>query len=179
MKISIPASRLSFPSLFKHGSFNNESTGKFEATFILDEKEHADAIKQLKTEMARLIKEDLKGSKLSSDRLCLKKNDDEDRPEYKGMLTIKSSTKKRPMLINRDKSPVTEEDNVLYAGCYVNAIVSLWAQDNGYGKRINAQLDGIQFVRDGEPFGEAGISSDAFDDFDNVDGVDADLDDLL
>jgi hypothetical protein len=164
MKIQLPNVRLSFPSLFTHGTFNGDSTGKFEATFILDEKDHADAIKMLRSEIKKLIKEDLKGSKLGADRVCLQMGD-QDRPEYEGKFTIKTSTKKRPMLINRDKTPIVEEDGVLYAGCYVNAIVSLWAQNNGYGKRINGQLDGIQFVRDGDAFGDAGISSDAFDAF--------------
>jgi hypothetical protein len=176
MKISLPNARLSFPTLFSHGSFNGESTGKFEATFILDAEDNADAIKAINLEIARLIKDELKGAKLGDDRVCLKDGNDSDRDENKGKFTIKSSTKKRPMLIDRDKSPICEADNVLYAGCYVNAIVTLWAQNNGYGKRINAQLDGIQFVRDGEAFGDGGISASAFDDFDNVD---ADLDDLL
>jgi hypothetical protein len=69
------------------------------------------------------------------------------------------------LVINRDKSPIAEGDNVVYAGCYVNGIVSLWAQNNQYGKRINAQLDGVQFVRDGEPFGDGAVSVDAFDAF--------------
>jgi hypothetical protein len=73
------------------------------------------------------------------------------RPEYEGKMTIKASTKKRPLVIDRDKSPITEDDNIVYAGCYVNAIVTLWGQNNQFGKRVNAQLDGVQFVRDGEP----------------------------
>ena len=169
MKIQLPNVRLSFPSLFAHGQFNGESTGKFEATFILDAKDHSKVIDQLNAQIKRLVKEELKGGKLGDDRICLKDGDELDRPEFEGKFTIKSSTKKRPMLINRDKTPIVEEDNIVYAGCYVNAIVSLWAQNNGYGKRINAQLDGIQFVRDGEAFGDGGISADAFDDFDNGD----------
>lgn len=167
MKIQLPNARLSFPSLFNHGSFNGESTDKFEATFILDEKENAEQIKVLKAQIQALIKTDLKGAKLGEDKICLKAG--ADRPEYEGKFTIKASTKKRPMVVNRDKSPITEDDNVIYAGCHVNAIVTLWAQNNGYGKRINAQLDGVQFVRDGEAFGEGGISADAFDSFENTD----------
>ena len=34
----------------------------------------------------------------------------------------------------------------------MNAIVELWAQDNNYGKRINASLAGVQFAKDGEAF---------------------------
>lgn len=167
MKIKIPSARLSFPSLFQMASFGGESTGKFEATFILDKKDHAKQIEEIETAIAKLQKE-LK-VKLASDKLCLKDGDEMERPEYQGKMTIKASTKKRPMVINRDKTPITEDDNVIYAGCYVNAIITLWAQNNSYGKRVNAQLDGVQFVRDGEPFGDGGISVDQFDGFDDGD----------
>lgn len=69
---------------------------------------------------------------------------------------------------NRDKTPVVEDDEVLYAGCYVNAIIDLWVQNNGFGKRVNANLYGIQFVKDGEQFGAGAV--DVFDDFDDLDG---------
>ena len=167
MKIKIPSARLSFPSLFNMASFGGESTGKFEATFILDKKDHAKQIEEIEGAIAKLQKE-LK-VKLASDKLCLKDGDEMERPEYQGKMTIKASTKKRPMVINRDKTPITEDDNVVYAGCYVNAIITLWAQNNSYGKRVNAQLDGVQFVRDGEPFGDGGISVDQFDGFDDGD----------
>ena len=76
---------------------------------------------------------------------------------------------------NKDKTPLTEDDNVIYGGCYVNAIIELWAQDNNYGKRINANLLGVQFHKDGEPFGGGGVSVKA-DDFDDVSGDDDDFD---
>jgi hypothetical protein len=162
-KIKLGSVRLSFPSLFKPASFNGESTGKYEATFILSKDEHADAIGQIKSQITELMKE-LK-TKLPADKVCLRDGDETGRPEMAGCYSLKASTKKRPIVVNRDKTPITEDDNVVYAGCYVNAIVSLWAQNNGFGKRVNCQLDGVQFVRDGEPFGDAGISADAFDAF--------------
>lgn len=163
-KIKLQNVRLSFPSLFQQAAFGGESTGKYEATFILDKKEHAQVISQIEAEIARLQKEEIK-AKVSSDKICLKDGDEMGRPEYEGKMTIKASTKKRPLVIDRDKSPITEDDNVVYAGCYVNAILTLWPQNNNFGKRVNAQLDGVQFVRDGEPFGDGGISADAFDAF--------------
>lgn len=168
MTIKIAAARLSFPSLFNMATFGGESTGKYEATFILDKKEHAVLIKELQTAIDKLSKEELKG-KVPADKLCLKDGDETERAEFAGKFTIKASTKKRPLVINRDKSPIAETDNVIYAGCYVNGLISLWAQNNQYGKRINAQLDGIQFMRDGEPFGDGSIGVDAFDAFGNDD----------
>lgn len=163
-KIKLQSVRLSFPSLFQQAAFGGESTGKYEATFILDKKEHAQVISQIEAEIARLQKEEIK-AKVSSDKICLKDGDEMGRPEYEGKMTIKASTKKRPLVIDRDKSPITEDDNIVYAGCFVNAILTLWPQNNNFGKRVNAQLDGVQFVRDGEPFGDGGISADAFDAF--------------
>lgn len=166
MTIKIAAARLSFPSLFNMATFGGESTGKYEATFILDKKEHAVLIKELQAAIEKLSKDELKG-KVPADKLCLKDGDETERAEFAGKFTIKASTKKRPLVINRDKSPIAETDNVIYAGCYVNGLISLWAQNNQYGKRINAQLDGIQFMRDGEPFGDGSIGVDAFDAFGN------------
>ena len=163
-KIKMQAVRLSFPSLFNTAKFGGEDTGKYEATFVLDKVEHAEVIAGIKAQIEKLMKEELK-SKVPSDKLCLKDGDEMGRPEFEGKYTIKASTKKRPLVINRDKSPITESDNVIYAGCYVNAIVSLWAQDNKFGKRINAQLDGVQFCRDGEPFGDGAVSVNEFDAF--------------
>lgn len=163
-KIKMQAVRLSFPSLFNTAKFGGEDTGKYEATFVLDKVEHAEVIAGIKAQIERLMKEELKG-KVPSDKLCLKDGDEMGRPEFEGKYTIKASTKKRPLVINRDKSPITESDNVIYAGCYVNAIVSLWAQNNNYGKRINAQLDGVQFCRDGEAFGDGAVSVNEFDAF--------------
>ena len=163
-KIKMQAVRLSFPSLFNTAKFGGEDTGKYEATFVLDKVEHAEVIAGIKAQIERLMKEELKG-KVPSDKLCLKDGDEMGRPEFEGKYTIKASTKKRPLVINRDKSPITESDNVIYAGCYVNAIVSLWAQDNKFGKRINAQLDGVQFCRDGEAFGDGAVSVNEFDAF--------------
>lgn len=163
-KIKLKNVRLSFPSLFQMAEFGGESTGKYEATFVLDKTEHADLIESIQKQINAMMKNDLK-SKLAADKICLKDGDTLGRPEFEGKFTIKASTKKRPVVIDRDKTPLAEEDNKPYAGCYVNGILSLWAQNNNYGKRINAQLDGVQFFKDGEPFGDAGISVDEFDEY--------------
>jgi hypothetical protein len=48
--------------------------------------------------------------------------------------------------------------------------VEVWAQDNQHGKRINASLLGVQFVRDGEKL--AGGSTATADDFEAIPGAD-------
>jgi hypothetical protein len=34
-----------------------------------------------------------------------------------------------------------------YSGCHANAIINIWAQNNKWGKRVNAGLTGVQFLR--------------------------------
>jgi len=170
MIIKLKNVRLSFPSLFKKAVFNGDET-KFEATFLLNKETHADAIKEIEKAMSDKIKGDLKGSKIGADKLCIKDGDDFSYDGYAGCMSLKASNGKRPLVIDKDKSPLTEDDNKIYSGCYVNANVELWAQNNAYGKRINATLLGVQFSKAGDPFGEGGSSTSA-NDFDSVDDDD-------
>lgn len=164
MKIKIQNARLSFPSLFRKASFNGVET-KYEATLLLNKQDHAEVIASIQKAIKEKITVDLKGAKLGADKLCLRDGDDVEYDGYAGHMSLKASNKKRPTVIGRDKAPVTEDDNIIYGGCYVNAIIELWAQNNEYGKRVNANLLGVQFVRDGEPFasGET-VGADDFDD---------------
>jgi len=164
-RIKIQNARLSFPNLFQTASFGGEDTGKYDATFILDKKEHEKTVQEIQGVIKDLIKERFKGKALPEDRICLKDGDETERDEQQGKMVIKASTKKRPLVLDRDKTPLTEDGNQIYAGCYVNAFITLWAQNNAFGKRINASLDGVQFCAHGEPFGPPGIDADEFDAF--------------
>lgn len=173
MQLKLSNVRLSFPHVFKRAVFNGEET-KYSATFLLDKEGHAELIKKIKAAITTVIREDLKGAKLASDRVCLKDGDDAEYEGYAGCMSFKASNKNRPLVLNRDKSPVAEDDGVIYAGCYVNAVVELWPQNNAqFGKRVNANLLGIQFCGDGTPFGEGGKTA-SVDDFDEVPFTDGD-----
>lgn len=168
-QIKLKNVRLSFPSLFRKAVFQGAET-KYEGTFLLDKTEHADSIKQINAAIAEMLKEHK--AKLSPDKICFKDGDDIEYEGYAGTMTIKASSGKRPLVIGKDKSPLTEDDNIIYSGCFVNAIVSLWFQDNGFGKRVNASLEAVQFAKDGQPFGDGG-SKASVDDFDIIDDDEA------
>lgn len=164
-KIQLKNVRLSFPSIFQRASFNGEQ-GKFEATFLLCKKTQADQIEKLQAAIDSAVKE--AKVKIPHDKRCLKDGDDFDYDGYEGHMAFKASTNKRPTIIDRDKTPLAEDDNKPYAGCYVNAIVDIWIQNNNYGKRANGNLFGIQFFKDGESFGAGDLDvTDDFDDFDD------------
>ncbi len=162
--------RLSYPALFRPKAFegsdrDDDSGAKYQASFIIDPdtphgKKALDACEDAIDE-AKFAKWGNKQPRLNDDKLALR--NDKDSEEYDGMWYVSSSNTKRPKVLDRDRSPLTEEDGVIYGGCYVNAIVRFWAQDNKYGKRVNASLEGVQFVKDGESFGAPPLSDDAFD----------------
>ena len=172
-KIILKNVRISFPSLFKKATFNGEETG-FEGTFLINKEDQADQVEIINAAIKDLIKTNLKGAKLQPDKICLRDGDLVDYDGYAEHFSIKASSKKRPLVIDRDKSPLVEEDGRPYSGCYVNASIELWGQDNSWGKRINATLLAVQFFKDGEPFGDGSTGSlndfDAFseDDSDDV-----------
>ena len=162
-KIKLQNVRLSFPSLFKPAEFNGVQ-GKYEATFLMNKETQAKMIEEVEAKIA-LIQKDNK-AKVSPDKICLKDGEYVSYSGYEGSMSIKGGSNRRPTVIDRDKSPLVEDDNKLYAGCYVNAVLELWFQDNTYGKRINCNLLGVQFAKDGESFGAGPV--DASDDFADI-----------
>lgn len=93
---------------------------------------------------------------------------------YEGNIFFNAYNTVRPTVVDRDRTPLTKQDGKPYSGCYVNVIIDVWAQENQYGKRVNAQLQGVQFVKDGEAFSGGGTSADASDFEEIADGADAD-----
>lgn len=92
---------------------------------------------------------------------------------FEDMFYVTAKTSTRPLLIDRDKTPLVQSDGRPYSGCKAIIQVEFWAQDNKWGRGIRAQLKGLQFHSDGDAFsGGAPASADDFDDI--ADGVDAD-----
>jgi hypothetical protein len=172
--------RLSYAHLFKATSFEDgdeDDRKKFKATFILDKDDHADIIEEIEKTMNKMARAwpAFKGKVPKTLKLCLRDGEEkEDKDGYSDeVMFISASSDKRPVCCHRDPSvAVTEEDDVLYSGCYVNASIRLWVQDNKWGKRINAALRAVQFVRDGEAFG--GDQVDASEEFEDLEDMDED-----
>ena len=165
-KLLLKNVRLSFPSLFKHEIYAGEDTGKFAATFLIA-KSDTKAIKSIEDACAASLKEKYGDKVPKGFKMPLVDGDDKDYNGYLDHVCIKASTKKRPTLVNRDKTPIAEEDNILYGGCYVNASIDIWVMDNSYGKKVLASLNAIQFVKDGEPFASGSNGADDFEDLDD------------
>ena len=164
--ITIKNARLSFPSLFQKAVFDGKE-GKYEATLLFpktDTKTYDAIIASIDE-----CKKENKNTKVPEAKYFIQDGDEKEYDGYEGMWAVKAGNGKRPTVVNRDRTPLVEGDEVLYAGCYVNAIVEPWSQSNSYGKRINANLLGVQFVKDGDAFGDGGkvASADSFDELED------------
>lgn len=87
--------------------------------------------------------------------------------ENKFFVTTRSNAKKQPTVFNKYGEPVTDKSEIerlIYSGCYVNAKVDCWAQENSFGRRVNFSLLGVMFAGDGESFG-GGAGPASADDF--------------
>ena len=172
LKIKLSNVRLAFPAIFTPETVNGEGDPAYSATLILDPKhpqvrEIQSAIKDIAKAKWGTKAEQTLGLLEKQDRTALHDGDLKSNYEgFAGNVYVSARSKARPTVVDRDRRPLTAADGRPYAGCYVNAVIELWAQDNQYGKRINASLGGIQFAADGDAFGGGGVpvSADDFDD---------------
>lgn len=103
----------------------------------------------------------------AGDRVCLHDGDAKaDKPGYAGNLFINASNELRPLVIGPQREALAASDGKPYSGSYGNIIVEFWAQDNQFGKRINASLLGVQHIKDGERLSGGGVAS--ADDFEAI-----------
>jgi hypothetical protein len=175
MLLKLKNVRLSFPKLFKPEAVSAGDTPKHGAVLLLSKEDSQCSVigktiqsvaKDKWADKAPAILKSLE----AGGKTCY--NDGDKKVEYDGFdgcNYVSANNAARPLVIDRDRTPLTESDGRPYAGCYVNASLDVWAQDNNYGKRINATLRGVQFVKDGEAFtGSAPATVDEFDDLGDI-----------
>jgi len=78
----------------------------------------------------------------------------------------------RPGVVDRAKQPIPIGADKIFAGCYVNGILDVWAQTKD-NPGLRCGLNVVQYVKDGEPLSGAGSSTSA----DDLPDLSADLDD--
>ena len=177
LKVNLNNVRLTFPQLFDAKQVNGQGDPKFSAAFLIPRdhpqigavKEAIKAAADAKWGAKAL--EVLKALQ-ASDKLALHDGDAKsDYDGYAGNFFVNASNKIRPLVIGQQREPLTAADGKPYSGCYVTAIVEVWGQDNNFGRRVNASLLGVQFVKDGERLAGGGVASQ--DDFEPIPGTEA------
>ncbi len=155
--------RLSFPTLFTpvmetddNGNPKVGGKAKYSATFLLDKKANAKDIAALNAAVAKVKTSDIvKGKKIA--RNPVREGSEKEFDGYgDNVVFISARTHKRPGVVNRDLTPITEADDILFAGCYVNASVECYPYVHPKsGAGVTFSLRNVQFVKKGEPFGAA------------------------
>lgn len=173
-KLMLKKGRLSFPALFTPAEYTRDDgtkTHKYEATILLDKDADSDQIDAINAMIDRFLDEKFGAGKVpkSVKRSCLIDGDTKDYGGYENKIAVKGGSQKRLTLIDRDRTPLVESDNKLYAGVWVNAIVSPWYSDHPKGgKQVLLNITGIQFVDHGEAFGaDTAASVDEFEELDD------------
>lgn len=173
--------RLAFPNLFEPTTVAGEGKPRYSATLLIPaDHPQLDEIRAAQSAIAT-AKWGAKAAAITKgldkqDKLAL--HDGDTKSKYDGFpgnffISAAAQENAAPTVIDRDRTPLSVKSGRPYAGCFVNASIELWAQDNNYGQRVNAQLRGIQFYSDGDSF-SAGRPADA-DEFEEVtEGADAD-----
>jgi len=183
MKVVLRNVRLAFPALFEPKTVNGEGKPAFSASFIMPPGH--ESIAEINAAIEAVAKEKW-GAKASTTlqairakgNVCLRSGDEKaDYDGFEGNMYLSARSTSAVLVIDRDKAVLTERDGRPYAGCYVYATVEVWAQDNQFGKRVNAQLKGVQFFRDGDAFAGGGSPADP-DDFEDL-SMGADAEDSL
>ena len=83
---------------------------------------------------------------------------------YDGNAYVSAISNRQPQMIQPNGSPVDASNSMayqaiarsIYGGCYVNAAIRIWPQDNKHGRGIRCDLVAIQFSKDGDAFGGGG-----------------------
>lgn len=168
-RIKLNNVRLSYANVFEARAMQEGQEPKYSAQIIIS-KDHPQ-IKELKKAIYEVAKDKfpklVKDNKIPAKlKTPLRDGDEErdDEPEvYGGMYFFNASNKKRPTVVDRDKTPLTEDDKVIYSGCYCNVIVDVYGFDTAGNKGVAAALCGVQFKKDGEALGGKGVTADDFD----------------
>lgn len=195
MKLKIRNARLSFPDLFEATQYRGQGPFNYGATLLGADDDGAQVSldegktwQPFKTGIDKALDEvargqwaakagaHLAGIKGNSQKCCFVDGNTKAYDGYSGKWALSAKRpqdKGRPLVIDEAKNIVDPKSGKVYAGCYVNATVEVWAQDNSYGKGIRATLVGVQFAKAGDAFG-GGAAPNA-DDFDEItDGAGAD-----
>jgi hypothetical protein len=176
MIIKIHNARLAFcQGLFEATSVNAGDKPRFSSTLLLPKDDaqiagikahiNSTAVEKWGNKAAVILK-DLE----RTDKLFLHDGDNKSQYDgFPGNIYISAANKTAPKVFDKDKSELTKADGRPYAGCLVDASIDIWAQDNQFGKRINATLRGVQFRSDGDAFvRSAPASENDFDDLSNL-----------
>lgn len=186
MKVKLKNVRASYPDLFVARPFD-ESNPNSDKSYKIDlriPKEDKEAVKLITDAMIAAVKEQYadkapamyKAFKADAKNFPLKDGDEvlnkQGEPIAPGFYVLRAKRKEAdgaPGVFDNKAGPdgkpakLGPDSGRIYAGCYVNASVDIWAQKGKY-QGVRCSLLGVQFAKDGEAFtGSRPASADEFE----------------
>jgi hypothetical protein len=161
--------RLSYNSIFEAQDFEGDQNFAYNAKVIIEKGSEADKkiraalLEVANAEFANKGAETIKKVAGDPAQYCYQPMNGDANSEYMVLATKRKAKAGRPLIIDANRAPLTEDDGKPYAGCFINILVKPWAMASKGKHWIRCGLEGIQFVRDGESFGSRASVSD-FDD---------------
>lgn len=166
--IKLTGGRLSYPHFDKpYNGGDNDGEGKYSTKYLMPKETHQAEYEYL-AEVCK--KTALNANKLTvgKSNYFIKDGDDSGKVEEADMYVVSASENAQPVTRDASAEKVTDKAEIarlMVGGNYANIFIRPWAQNNAYGKKINANLIAGQFVKKGEPFGEGRIDDeDVFED---------------
>ena len=187
MKVKLKNVRASYPDLFVAKAYdesdpNDKKTYKIDLRIPKDDKE---TLKAITDAMIAMVKEQYadkapamyKSFKADPKNFPLKDGDEvlnkQGEPIAPGFYILRAKRKEAdgaPGVFDSKAGPdgkpakLGPNSGRIYAGCYVNASIDIWAQNAPKYKGVRCTLLGVQFSKDGEAFsGSRPASSDYFE----------------
>jgi hypothetical protein len=154
--------RVSFPAMFKAESYEGGEP-KFGLVALFPKNTDLTPLKDL-CERAASAKWGPPGPKRPALRSAFR--DGSEKPNmdgYAGMIFSRITTKMRPGLVDRDRTPITEQDGKFYAGCWARATVCAYAYETKGNKGVALGLLNVQKLRDDKEFTGRIPAEDEFD----------------
>ena len=187
VELTLKNLRLSFPTLFEPKEFKpGDGKPRWSATFLVepgseaDQKIEAAIIEAAKEEWPKDWQKRLAALKGQKNQYCYLDGNTKTFDGYEGMMALashrsgktKAGSNTPPLIVDKDpKKQLTEKDGKPYAGCYVNAKVSIYAQ-SGENPGMRCSFSVIQFAKDGDAFSNSKPSADDLEDLSAEDEAD-------
>lgn len=164
--------RLSYCNLFTPRAVAEGSEEKYSVTLLIpkSDKQTLQKIK-IAMEAAKVAyNEKNSGKPLPNNLKSTLHDGDGERPnggefseECKGCYVITVSSKNKPVLVDADKLPITDPQE-LFSGCYGRAIINFFCYNTNGNRGISAGLNGVMKLHDGEPLGGGVVTDEDWDD---------------
>jgi hypothetical protein len=140
--LTLPNVQISYPHLFQRQKMSDGQLGKYSASFTVKCSEKA-TMEKIESAIAHAISSS--NSKSASRKFCIIQESSAD-----GLsIVIRTATNKTPLVVDRRNNKLSESDNPIQTGAYVNASIMFYVQIVEGEPRLVCGLHGVQFLRAG------------------------------